>query len=45
VCHLAHLHHGPAFHQLVADVYPEHALADAILDAWTHVLYQEPFTP
>lgn len=45
VCHLAHLHHGPAFHQLVADVYPDHALADAILDAWTHVLYDSVVTP
>lgn len=45
VCHLAHLHHGPAFHQLVADVFPDHALADAILDAWTHVLYDGVLTP
>lgn len=45
VCHLAHLHHGPAFHQLVADVYPDHALADALLDAWTHVLYDSSLRP
>ena len=39
LCHLVHLHHGAAFHHLVADVYPEHRMTDAILDAWTSVLH------
>lgn len=41
ICHLAHLHHGPAFHALVADVFPDHRIADAVLDVWTSVLYAE----
>jgi predicted metal-dependent hydrolase len=42
ICHLVHMHHGPDFHHLVRDVYPDHAIADAMLDAWTSVLYDEP---
>ncbi|MCX6141298.1 MAG: SprT family zinc-dependent metalloprotease [Candidatus Kapabacteria bacterium] len=38
LCHLVHLHHGAAFHHLVQDVYPDHRISDAILDAWTSVL-------
>lgn len=44
ICHLAHLHHGPAFHALVADVFPDHRIADAVLDVWTSVLYAEETT-
>ncbi|HLP28678.1 MAG TPA: SprT family zinc-dependent metalloprotease [Candidatus Didemnitutus sp.] len=39
LCHLVHLHHGAAFHHLVADVYPDHRLSDTLLDAWTSVLH------
>jgi len=33
-----HMDHGKQFRQLVADVYPEHKLADDLLDCWTSVL-------
>jgi predicted metal-dependent hydrolase len=38
LCHLVHMDHGKQFRQLVADVYPEHKLADELLDCWTSVL-------
>jgi predicted metal-dependent hydrolase len=38
LCHLVHMDHGKQFRQLVADVYPEHKLADDLLDCWTSVL-------
>jgi len=38
LCHLVHMDHGKQFRQLVADVYPDHKLADELLDCWTSVL-------
>jgi predicted metal-dependent hydrolase len=38
LCHLVHMDHGKQFRQLVAEVYPEHKLADDLLDCWTSVL-------
>jgi len=38
LCHLVHFNHGPAFHAMVADILPEHRVADALIDAWTMIL-------
>lgn len=38
LCHLVHMNHGKQFRQLMLDVYPEHKLADELLDCWTSVL-------
>jgi len=38
ICHLVHLHHGRAFHELNLQLMPWHREADALLDAWTSVL-------
>ena len=32
LCHLVHMDHGKQFRQLMLDVYPEHKLADELLD-------------
>lgn len=40
LCHLVHMDHGKQFRQLMLDVYPEHELADKILDCWTSVLFE-----
>lgn len=38
LCHLAHMHHGPAFRTLMRDLMPDHEDADRLLDRWTVVL-------
>lgn len=40
ICHLVHLHHGKAFHDLHRDLMPWYQEADELLDAWTVVLYE-----
>ena len=38
LCHLVHFNHGPAFHAMVADVFPDHRIADTLIDAWTIII-------
>lgn len=38
MCHLVHMHHGPAFHGLVRQVLPNHQEADRLLDQWSGIL-------
>lgn len=37
--HLVHLHHGPAFHAMMADMMPDHTEADMLLDRWSAVIH------
>jgi predicted metal-dependent hydrolase len=37
--HLVHLHHGAAFHAMMADMLPDHAEADRLLDRWSAVIH------
>lgn len=38
LCHLVHLDHGPGFHALVADVFPDHRLSDTLLSGWNSII-------
>jgi predicted metal-dependent hydrolase len=38
LCHLVHFNHGPGFHSMVAEILPEHRVADALIDAWTMII-------
>ncbi|MBU3699633.1 MAG: M48 family metallopeptidase [Candidatus Kapabacteria bacterium] len=38
LCHLVHFNHGPEFHSMVADLLPDHRIADALIDAWTIII-------
>jgi hypothetical protein len=30
--------HGPGFHSMVAEILPEHRVADVLIDAWTMII-------
>lgn len=38
LCHLMHLHHGPAFHEQMAAMLPQYRMYDALLDRWSSIL-------
>ena len=38
LCHLVHLDHGPGFRALVAEVFPDHRLSDALLSGWNSII-------
>ena len=41
LCHLIHLHHGPAFHDQMASMLPAYRMYDALLDRWSLILLED----
>jgi hypothetical protein len=41
LCHLIHLHHGPAFHEQMAQMLPDYRACDALLDRWSTILLED----
>ena len=41
LCHLIHLHHGPAFHDQMAQMLPDYRAYDALLDRWSTILLED----